>query len=63
LPRIFSERINHDGSHAVTILEGKITLRDFSEITTNAKIILAKLNERNSEQYHSLLESIGITST
>lgn len=62
LPRIFSERINHDGSHAVTILEGKITLRDFSEINTNAKLILTKLNECNPEQYTSLLESIGITS-
>lgn len=60
LPRIFSERINHDGSHAVTILEGKITLRDFSEINTNAQIILAKLNERNPEQYSSLLESISV---
>ncbi|MBH2002090.1 MAG: AAA family ATPase [Moraxellaceae bacterium] len=59
LPRIFSERINHDGSHAVTILEGKITLRDFSEINTNAKLILNKLNECNPEQYKSLLESIG----
>ncbi len=61
LPRIFSERINHDGSHAVTILEGKITLRDFSEINTNAKLILAKLKECNPIQYSSLLESIGIT--
>ena len=62
LPRIFSERINHDGSHAVTILEGKITLRDFSEINTNARLILTKLNEYNPEQYNSLLESIGVTS-
>ncbi|MFC3902101.1 AAA domain-containing protein [Acinetobacter marinus] len=61
LPRIFSERINHDGSHAVTILEGKLTLRDFSEINANAKLILTKLNECNPEQYNSLLESIGAT--
>lgn len=63
LPRIFSERINHDGSHAVTILEGKITLRDFSEINTNAKLILDKLNTSNPEQYSCLLESIGVTPT
>ncbi|ALH94655.1 AAA family ATPase [Acinetobacter equi] len=63
LPRIFSERINHDGSHAVTILEGKITLRDFSEVNTNAKLILSKLKTSNSEQYNCLLESIGITPT
>lgn len=61
LPRIFSERINHDGSHAVTILEGKITLRDFSEISTNAKLILSKLKERNTEQFKSLTDSIGLT--
>jgi wobble nucleotide-excising tRNase len=53
------ERITNEYSHLDGVFERSITPVEIPEMKTSAQFILNKINEKDPEQYNSLLESIG----
>jgi wobble nucleotide-excising tRNase len=57
--KILIERITNEYSHLAGVLERSIMPVEIPEMKTSAQFILNKINEKDPEQYSSLLESIG----
>ncbi|PTQ11339.1 hypothetical protein CWO33_18435 [Vibrio splendidus] len=57
--KILIERITNEYSHLAGVFERSITPVEIPEMKTSAQFILNKINEKDPEQYSSLLESIG----
>ncbi|MEM5530911.1 AAA family ATPase [Pseudoalteromonas arctica] len=57
--KILIERITNEYSHLAGVFERSITPVEIPEMKTSAQFILNKINEKDPEQYNSLLESIG----
>lgn len=57
--KILIERITNEYSHLAGVFERSITPVEVPEMKTSAQFILNKINEKDPEQYSSLLESIG----
>lgn len=56
---VLVSRINNEYSHLYGVFERGMTPIDIPEMKKVAKFILNKVNENDSEQFNSLLESIG----
>ncbi len=55
-----TDRINNEFSHLEGLFERSMTPIDIPEMKKTAKFILAKIKEKDNEQYEALLLSIGI---
>lgn len=57
--KILIERITNEYSHLAGVFERSLAPVEIPEMKTSAQFILNKINEKDPEQYNSLLESIG----
>lgn len=57
------DRLHNEHSHLEEIPDRSMKPIDIPEMQKSAKLILAKINEKNSDQFNGLCDSIGILST
>lgn len=60
--RLFIGRINNEYSHCSGVLERGMSIMDEPEMQRAAQVIIEKV-QKDTDQYNSLLESIGITAS
>lgn len=58
---MLTDRVNNELSHLEEIFDRGMRPIDIPELKKVARFILSKMEEKDSEQYQALLESIGVT--